>query len=150
MAQSTAKQSSTGQIEVSKATMAQPYLGVIPLATGSGNNPKTAAQAHLTPTPTSTAYLCGFVVSGSGATVASVAPVIVEGLLGGPRSFAYGFAQGINTVNTPLVLNFNPPLPASAPGVQILITVPPGGDSNLFSMVTIYGYAALAAPIPDI
>ena len=150
MAQATAKQSSTGQIEVIKTTMAQPYLSVIPLATGSGNQPKAIAQAHLTPTPTTTAYLCGFVVTGSGATTAAVLPVIVEGLLGGPRAFAYGFVQGINNANPPLALNFNPPLPASGPGIQILVTVPAGPDGNLFSMVTAYGYAAIAAPIPDI
>jgi len=150
MAQSTAKQSSTGQIEVQKATMAQPYLGVIPLAWGSGNCPNGLAMAHLTPTQNSTAYLSGFIVTGSGSVGGSVVLVTVEGLLGGTRSFAYGFEAGVNKVNTPLAFNFNPPLPGISPGAQILLTVPAGGSGNLNSMATIYGYAATAAPIPDI
>jgi hypothetical protein len=150
MAQAGAKQSSTGQIEVIKATMAQPYLGVIPLATGSGNCPNGLAMVHLTPTQNSTAYLCGFIVTGSGSVGGSLVLVTVEGLLGGTRSFCYGFEAGVNKVNTPLAFNFNPPLIGVAPGAQILLTVPAGGTGNLNSMATIYGYAATAAPTPDI
>ena len=150
MAQTKAVQSSTGQIEVIKATMAQPYLGVIPLATGSGNCPNGLAMVHLTPTQNSTAYLCGFIVTGSGSVGGSIVLVTIEGLLGGTRSFCYGFEAGVNKVNTPLAFNFNPPLPGVAPGAQILLTVPAGGSGNLNSMATIYGFAALAAPIPNI
>ena len=150
MAQAKAKQSSTGQIDVTKATMAQPYLGVVPLVIGSGNQPNAIAMAHLTPTPTSTAYLCGMVVSGAGATAGSIVVVTIEGLLGGTRNLVYGFETGVNKVNPPLALSFNPPLPASGPGIQILITVPAGGAGNLYSGVMAHGYAAIAAPTPDI
>jgi hypothetical protein len=150
MAQATSKQSATGTVEIVQPTKAQPYLGVIPYVNGSGNCPNGLAMAHLTPTQNSTAYLCGFIVTGSGVVGGSIVLVTIEGLLGGTRTFAYGFAQGANVVNTPLICNFNPPLPGIAPGAQILLTVPAGGTGNLNSMATIYGYAANAAPTPDI
>jgi hypothetical protein len=150
MATTAAKQSATGNIEVNKQTMAQPYLGVIPLVTGSGNQPNAAALAMLTGTPTTCVYLSGVIVTGSGATTAKPVLVTISGLIGGARNFVYGFGADVNAPNQPLILNFDPPLPAVAVNTAIAVTVPPGGTGNLNSMVTAYGFAAVPAPIPNI
>jgi hypothetical protein len=127
-------------ITVGKNTIAQPYLGVTPLCTGSGNQPNAVAIATLTPTATTCAYLCGLIATGSGATSAKPVVVTVDGLLGGTRSFCYGFIQPIAAVNTPLILNFDPPLSAADINTPIVVTVPAGGVGNLNSMVTAYGF----------
>lgn len=136
----TISQQAGSNIEVSKATLAQPYLGVRPLCTGSGNQPNAPAIATLTPTATTIAYLCGLIATGSGATSAKPVVVTVDGLLGGTRSFCYGFTQPIAAVNTPLILNFDPPLSAADINTPIVVTVPAGGAGNLNSMVTAYGF----------
>ena len=137
-------------IEINKGTIAQPYIGVTPLVSGSGNQPNAIATATLTPSATTCAYLCGMIVTGSGAGAKTNVLVTVSGLLGGTRSFVYGFDTPATSINQPLNFNFNPPLPAAAINTPIVVTVPAGGVGNLNSMVTIYGFASTMPQIASI
>jgi hypothetical protein len=150
MATAPAKQSGTGTITVDKVTMAQPYLGVVPLVTGSSNMANAEAKATLTGTAATCVYMSGFIVSGAGAATPKAVIVAVDGLLGGPRSFTYAFADDPKKANQTLQFNFIPPLPAAAINTPIVITVPPGGTGNVQSMVFAYGFYTTPAPNPDI
>lgn len=118
-----------------------PYIeGATVLVAGSGNVANAAAVATLTPTSTTTAYINGFEITGAGATSALVVTVTVVGLLGGTRHFTYAFVAGAAVANDPLLVSFNPPLPASAVNTAIVVTCPAGGAGNTNNTVVAHGF----------
>lgn len=118
-----------------------PYpAGAVPLIAGSGNVANASAVATLTPTATTTMYLAGFEITGSGATAGLPATVTVAGLLGGTRSYTYNFAIGALVGNTPLVVQFDPPLPASAVNTAIVVTCPASGVGGTNNTVVAHGF----------
>jgi hypothetical protein len=118
------------------------YNSATPLIAGSGNVAAASAAATLTPLATTTAYIAGFEVTGSGATAALPVTVTVAGLLGGTRSYTYNFAAGVLVGNTPLIVAFDPPLPASAINTAIVVTCPSGGSGNTNNTVVAHGFHA--------
>src|SRR6185369_5567570 len=111
-----------------------------PLAAGSGNVANASAVATLTGTATTTVYIGGFSVTGAGATAGLPVVVTIAGLLGGTRSYIYTFAAGVLVGNTPLVVEFIQPLPASAVNTPIVVTCPAGGAGNTNNAVTARGF----------
>lgn len=118
------------------------YATTTPLIAGSGNVAAASAAATLTGTSTTTVYLAGFEVTGSGATAALPVSVTVSGLLGGSRLYTYNFAAGVLVGNTPLIVTFDPPLPASAINTAIAVTCPSGGSGNTNNTVVAHGFYA--------
>jgi hypothetical protein len=116
--------------------------GSTALVAGSGNVAAAEASATLTPSATTTAYVSGFEVTGAGATSAAVVTVTVAGLLGGTRHYTYTFPAGATVACTPLVVAFNPPLPASAANTAIVVTCPSGGAGNTNNTVVAHGFQA--------
>lgn len=114
--------------------------GATPLIAGSGNVANASAAATLTPTSTTTAYISGFEITGSGATAGLPVTVTVAGLLGGTRSYTYTFAVGALVSNYPLTVEFSPPLPASATNTAIVVTCPAGGAGNTNNTVVAHGF----------
>lgn len=122
-------------------TVGSPYSeGITPLIAGSGNVANASAAATLTPSATTTAHISGFEVTGAGSTAASVVTVTVAGLLGGTRHYTYTFPAGATVACAPLVVNFNPPLPASAVNTAIVVTCPAGGTGNTNTTVVAHGF----------
>lgn len=120
-----------------------PYLeGATPLIAGSGNVANASAAATLTGTATTTVYISGFEVTGSGVTTALPVTVTVAGLLGGTRHYTYTFIAGPLLANVPLLVQFNPPLPASAVNTAIVVTCPAGGAGNTNNTVVAHGFYA--------
>lgn len=118
-----------------------PYQeGATPLIAGSGNVANASAAATLTPTATTTAYIAGFEVTGAGAPTALPVTVTVAGLLGGTRSYTYSFAAGALVANTPLIVTYLPPLPASAVNTAIVVTCPASGASGTNNTVVAHGF----------
>lgn len=118
-----------------------PYaIGATPRIAGSGNVANASAAATLTPTATTTAYISGFEVTGAGATAGAAVTVTVVGLLGGTRSYTYTFATGAAVGNPPLVVPFNPPLPASAINTAIVVTCPASGAGGTNNTVVAHGF----------
>lgn len=116
-----------------------PY-GAVSLSAGSGNVAAAAAVATLTPTATTKAYLAGFQITGAGATVALPVSVTVAGLLGGTRTFNYTFVAGALLANTPLIVRFTPPLPASAVNTAIVVTCPSSGTGGTNNTANAQGF----------
>lgn len=115
-------------------------FGVTPLIAGSGNKANASAAATLTGTSTTTVYISGFEVTGSGATAALPVTVTVAGLLGGTQSYTYGFAAGVLVGNLPLVVDFDPPLPAAAINTAIVVTCPASGSGGTNNTVVAHGF----------
>lgn len=114
----------------------------VALIAGSGNKANASAAATLTPTALTTAFITGFEVSGSGATAGLPVTVTVAGLLGGTQSYTYTFAVGVLVGNSPLVVQFAPPLPASAVNTAIVVTCPASGAGGTNNTVVAHGYYA--------
>lgn len=118
-----------------------PYqLAQTPIIGKSGNVANASAAATLTGTSTTTVYLAGFEISGSGATVGLPVTVTVAGLLGGTIQYTYSFQAGALIANTPLIVAFNPPLPAAAVNTPIVVTCPAGGTGATNNTVTAHGF----------
>lgn len=118
------------------------YPNTTPLIAGSGNVANASAVATLTGSSSTKVYLSGFEVTGSGATAALPVTVTVAGLLGGTRSYTYNFASGALVGNTPLIVAFDPPLPASAVNVDIVVTCPASGAGGTNNTVVAHGFHA--------
>ena len=116
-----------------------PY-GAVALSAGSANVANASGVATLTGTATTTVYISGFQVTGTGATAGSAATVTVAGLLGGTRSFTYAFATGAVIANTPLNVRFSPPLRASAVNTAIVVTCPASGTGGTNNTVNAQGF----------
>ncbi len=106
----------------------------------SGNVANASAAATLAAVAAKTAYITGFDVTGTGATAASVVSVTVTGLLGGTSTYTLPVVAGANLGNPALVVQFNPPLPASAVNTAIVVTCPALGAGNTNNTVNAYGY----------
>ena len=100
----------------------------------------TAASATLVPTPGRLAYVTSIDFSGSGSTAASVAGATLSGLAAGTISYELGVPAGVTTPAIPFVQYFDPPLPASGPGVTINWNVPGMGSGSAAYVANAYGY----------
>lgn len=115
-------------------------FGGVQLIAGSGNVANNTAAATLTGTATTTVYLTGFEVTGSGATAALPVTVTVTGLLGGTRHYTYNFAAGVLVGNTPLIVEYTSPLPASAINTPITVSCPASGSGGTNNTVVAHGF----------
>ncbi len=115
-------------------------LGATPLIAKSGNVANASAAATLTGTATTTVYITGFEVTGAGATAGAAVTVTVAGLLGGTIQYTYTFATGAAVGNAPLLVTFNPPLPASAINTAIVVTCPASGAGGTNNTVVAHGF----------
>jgi hypothetical protein len=114
--------------------------GSVALIAGSGNVAAGTAAATLTGTATTTVYCTGFEITGSGATTGLPVIVTLVGLLGGTRSWIYTFEAGVLVGNKPLIVSFNPPLPASAINTVLTVSCPTGGSGNTNNAAVIHGF----------
>lgn len=112
----------------------------VPLIAGSGNVAAASAVATLTGTASTTVYIAGFEVTGSGATAGLPVTVTVAGLLGGTRHYTYTFEAGVLVGNKPLIVEYNPPLPASGFNTPIVVTCPSGGAGATNNTVVAHGF----------
>jgi hypothetical protein len=114
--------------------------GAVPLAAGSGNVAAAVAAATLVAVAQKTAYISGFEVTGSGATAGLPVQVTVTGLLGGTLTYVYTAEAGVLVGNKPLIVEFNPPLPASALNTNIVVSCPSLGAGNTNNTVNAHGF----------
>jgi hypothetical protein len=109
------------------------------IAASSGNVAAATAAATLAAVTGALNYLSGFSVSGAGATGALVVSVTVTGLEAGTLTFTYTAVAGVTLANTPLFVEFNPPLPASGEGVAIVVSCPTLGAGNTNNTTNAWG-----------
>lgn len=105
----------------------------------SGNVANATASATLAGVAAKTTYISGFEVTGAGATVGLPVVVTVTGLTT-TLSYIYSAIAGALLANTPLLVAFSPPLPASGVSTSIVVSCPPLGLGNTNNAVVARGY----------
>lgn len=104
----------------------------------------TGAAAPITATLAAVAgkrtFLSGFAVDGLGATAGSVIEVTITGVLGGTMRRKVTIPAGVGVAITPLYVEFNRPIPASADNTAIVVNVPSFGAGNTSAIVNVHGF----------
>ena len=106
----------------------------------SGNVANAAATATMAATASVTNYVNGVEITFAGATAAANVVATISGLLGGTISFICVAPAGATVQGTPIILTFDPPLPASAANTAIAVTLPALGAGNTHACVNIHGF----------
>lgn len=122
-------------------TANNPYpMGATPVAAAQ-SGAATALSGTLVSAAGQTVYVQGIVVTGAGATAGSVITVTTTNFaLGNNPSFKIVVPTGATTSITPLVLMFNPPIPASAVNTNVVVSVPSFGAGNTDASLFVWGY----------
>lgn len=115
-------------------------IGASAVAAGSGNVANATATATLPATASKRTWVQKIIVTGAGATAASVVTGTITGLAGGTRTWNLVIPAGVTTSIVPLVLDFGNGFPASADNTQISVSVPAAGVGNTNLSVNIFGY----------
>lgn len=118
------------------------YPNTTPLIGKSGNIANNTATATLTGISTTTVYISGFEITGSGATGALVVNPTVTGVLGGTLTYTFTFPAGATVACQPLIVTFDPPLPASAVNQAIAVVCPASGTGGTNCTVVAHGFHA--------
>lgn len=111
-----------------------------PVQAFSGNVAAAVATATLPAVANRTNFLSGFDVTAGGSTAGAVVNLTIAGLLGGTRTYAFAAPIGAAVGATPLVVYFDPPLPASAANTAIVVSMPSLGAGNTNACVNAEGY----------
>jgi hypothetical protein len=86
-----------------------------------------------------TNYVSGIKITGGGATAASLITATLTGLTN-TLSYVIAVPAGATLGIVPLVVEFDPPLPASAANTAITLTVPAAGTGNTAMSAVIHGF----------
>lgn len=86
------------------------------------------------------AYVTGFEITAGGATAAALAEAVLSGIRGGSATYIFGAPAGATLQATPLIVRFEPALPASEINTAIAITLPTLGTGNTKAAVAIHGF----------
>ena len=119
---------------------ADPVSPDVAVSSSSGNVAAASAVATLAAATGKTTYISGFSITGLGATAAGVSLATLAGVLGGTMTFVIPVPVGATIGITPLNVNFNPPLPASAVNTAIVLTVPTFGSGNTNAAANAWGF----------
>lgn len=84
-------------------------------------------------------WLTKVIITGAGATAASVIAVTITGLSGGTQTFFLTVPAGVAVPLTPLIISFEDPLPAAAPNTAIVVNVPSFGAGNVAAACVMNG-----------
>lgn len=121
--------------------MSQYPRGAVPVAASSGNVAASAAVATLAGAAGKTTYICGFRMTGLGATVLATVNATVAGLVGSVTlTYTFQAPLGVTVSATPLGDQFNPCIPASAQNTAIVVTLPSLGTGNTNAAASAWGY----------
>lgn len=112
-----------------------------PIAAASGNVANANAVATLAAVAGKLNYLEGFTLTAAGATAGLPVVATVTGLAAGTLSYIFTAPAGVLVGALPLVVAFDPPLPASAPNTAIVVTLPALGAGNTNAAAEAHGVA---------
>lgn len=113
------------------ATPVHAFSGIVANATASAAIPAVAGK---------TSYLTGLEVTGMGATAATAVALSLLGTQGGTLGYVVPVPAGATVGITPLVVQFNPPIPASGVNQAITAQLQAFGAGNAQAAVTAHGY----------
>lgn len=114
--------------------------GATPITAASGNVAAATATATLAGVASKTTYIAGFQITSSGSTGAAVVSPTITGTVTGTLTYTYATVAGATLSNQPLVVTFNPPIPASATNTGIAVALPSLGAGNTNATVVAHGY----------
>jgi hypothetical protein len=115
--------------------------GSIPLVAVVSSADTTSSVATLSAITGRLTYICGFSVSGLGATALTNVVITAASVVGNVApSYAYSFPAGATVVAAPIGNAFAPCLPGSLVNSPISVTVP-GAAGNTNTNVNAWGYA---------
>jgi hypothetical protein len=114
--------------------------GATPISASSGNVAAAVATATLAGAASKTTYIAGFTCTSGGATAAATVSVTVSNTIGGTMTFNHGAQAGAGVPSPPLVVIFDPPLPANALNTAIAVSMPSLGTGNTQAAVNAWGY----------
>lgn len=119
----------------------EPYpYGATAETSSSGDVAAATAAATIAKASAKTTYLSGLSVTGGGATGASIVQCTIVGVLGGTLTFNTAVVAGATLGNTPVRLDFNPPLPSSTTNTDIVVSCPTLGSGNAHAAVNAWGF----------
>lgn len=132
-------------IALLKRMLQKEGLGTLPfgatMVNAAANSVAAAAIAPSLPAVVGkTNYLANVEITAGGATAGSIVTVTITGLLGGTATYFFAVPTGAAVGATPLILDFNPPIPASAVNTAITVNVPSLGAGNVASACAIHGF----------
>lgn len=108
------------------------------LATTNGAN--TPLASTLPAVPGKTNFVSGIEITSTGATAGGVVQATISGVIGGPIPYVFAVPAGATLGAQPLVIEFNPPLPATGPNVAVALNVPAVGAGATNTTACIHGY----------
>lgn len=126
----------TGSLYPSDAT----GTPAVPVRGSSGNVANAVAAATIPAVAGKTAYVAGFDISGTGATVGAAVSATLAGILGGTATYTVVAATGAAVANQVVAIRFDPPFPASAVNTAITLSCPALGAGNTNNSANIYGF----------
>jgi hypothetical protein len=104
------------------------------------NQANAAVSASLQAVAGFTNQLCGFSITGGGATAASIVQATITGLVGGVTLiFEIAVPAGADTGISPIVVNFPSAIPASGQNAPITLNLPAFGAGNTNAVGNIWG-----------
>jgi hypothetical protein len=106
----------------------------------SGSVAATAATASFAAAADTMNYISGYSITGGGATAAGLVTFTITGLLGGTQTMIVAVPAGATLGITPIVVQFDEPIQASARNVAITASLPSLGSGNTNAAVNISGY----------
>ncbi len=110
------------------------------VSNSSGDVAAASAVATLAAAVGKTTYIAGLIISGMGATGAGPALATLAGIIGGTATIVVPVPAGATLGIAPIVVQFDPPLPASAVNTAIVLTLPTLGAGNLHAAVSAWGF----------
>jgi hypothetical protein len=119
---------------------AQTQPHTFPVTAASGNVAAAPAVATLPGAPSLTTFISGFEITASGATAASCVTATVAGVVSGGLSYTFCAPAGVTAEAPPLIVNFNPPIPAASVDTAIVVTLPSLGAGNANAAVVTHGF----------
>lgn len=117
-------------------------VGPVPLGVSlvdSHTGAATALNCTLAKSAGKMTYLQGFAVSGLGATAAGSIQITTTGLVS-ELTFTLPIPAGVTVGVTPLIVTFNPPIPASGANVDVVLNVPSFGGGSTVASASAWGY----------
>jgi len=110
------------------------------ITASSGNVAAATATATLAAVAGKTTFICGFQATAGGATAAAVVTGTITNIITGTMSWTYGANTGAGVPTAPLVVPFNPCVPANAVNTTIVVSMPSLGAGNTNATVSAWGY----------
>lgn len=110
------------------------------ITAASGNVANAAAVATLAAAAGKTTYICGFTLTGAGATAALVVNATVANVITGTMTYTFGAVAGAAVMSSPVIVSFDRCIPANAANTTIVVTLPALGAGNTNAAATAWGY----------